>query len=144
MNSQPMNLIENASQLSDNILSYEIPQSSYAIARDIFQDLTDSKWTSAICKLDQDSKTALLSSQACDLFVREIEELNELLATNGRNFFIVDICHDQSGNPGIVSGVRSRDGGARYWVQYLRNLQEGTGNWVEFDGKRWVPSDLAS
>ncbi len=142
MNSQPMIFVENA-QLSDNILNYELPQSSHEIAKDIFEDLIDSKWTSAICKLDQDSKTALLSSQAREVFAREIQQLNEMLASSGRNFFIVDICHDQNGNPGIVSGVRSKDGAARYWIQYLRNLQEGTGNWVEFDGKRWVPS-LAS
>jgi len=135
-----MTFIDNASELSDSILNYEMPPSANAIARDIFQDLTDCKWTSAICKLDQDSKTALLSTQARDLFACEINELNQLLATSGRNFFIVDICHDQSGNPGIISGVRTKEGSPRFWVQYLRNLQEGTGNWVEFDGKRWVPS----
>jgi hypothetical protein len=105
-------------------------------ATDIFRDWSNRNWTAMMSKLDQDSKQALLADNGVALFREELKQLNEILRKSGFGWYLLDVCHDQNGMPGIIT---TQDGNNLLWksLSDLRNNE--IGRWVRFDGQRWAP-----
>jgi hypothetical protein len=105
-------------------------------ASEIFHDWTNRNWTAMMSKLDQDAKSALKNPNGINLFREEIKQLNGMLRNCGFGWYILDVCHDQHGLPGIIT---SQDGQHLLWKS-LSDLQfNQMGKWVRWDGLRWAP-----
>jgi hypothetical protein len=72
-------------------------------ANDIYRDWTNRNWTAMMSKLDQDSKMALQTANGIALFREELNHLNVNLKKSGFNWYVIDVCHDQNGFPGIIT-----------------------------------------
>ena len=105
-------------------------------ATEIFRDWSNRNWTAMMAKLDQDSKQALLAPNGIANFREELRQLNDILKRSGFGWYLVDVCHDQSGLPGIIT---TQDGQNLLW-KTLNDLRfNEIGKWVRWDGQRWAP-----
>jgi hypothetical protein len=105
-------------------------------ATEIFRDWSNRNWTAMMSKLDQDSKQALSAPNGIANFREELKQLNEILKRTGFGWYMVDVCHDQNGQPGIIT---TQDGQNLLWKS-LNDLRfNEIGKWVRWDGQRWAP-----
>jgi hypothetical protein len=112
------------------------PVNPVSQAGEIFHDWSNRNWTAMMSKLDQDAKNALKNPNGINLFREELKQLNGMLRNSGFGWFILDVCHDQHGLPGIIT---SQDGQHLLWKS-LSDLQfNQPGKWVRWDGLRWAP-----
>jgi hypothetical protein len=105
-------------------------------ADDIYRDWTNRNWTAMMSKLDQDSKVALQTANGIALFREELNHLNVNLRKSGFNWYVIDVCHDQNGFPGIIT---TQDGQHLLWKSLTDLRYNELGKWVRWDGQRWAP-----